>query len=576
MILRPLLHREYVGAGPQRELRMPGTRARDCQQAFRKPPADAEYLLSNLRVQNFEQAHSETWGNGEVCPTAASFSGSRQPGGEGSGSFGRRRCLAVGDETGRVGLLTSGEESQGARSPWSVSSDWVAHRSGIYDLTWLDNERLITASGDRTLRLWDAETGDYISTFGCHPGTVRTVRPFNQNPNLFVSGCRGGLVLIWDPRAKRNPTARGPSGELCLTAEAEYDDLHCAAPKRRSGYRQPMAISCVLPTRDDRLLATASVHGEIKFWDIRVVGRKQDPVQEIPTAPFVHGMQRRPGITSLDFDPCGSKLLVSYRDSDIVVYEWMHYNSKIRSTEHFRTFTGSASAPYSCSSFYVHSCFSPDGNYVLSGSSVAHDQSALIWDVYGSSSLPTKALFGHTDEVTTVHWDPHNMNTIASISDDASVRIWEINESRFHNRASRVEPELSVAARRGRVYPGNDHDVRTSLSSSGTSFGGHASAMPGRKNLLNNGMRLWTPNPQQQPSRRRLKIHLKTPKQLKRNTGEGVADDVTDDATELSTPHKRKAVTLLDFWQPLQTSSKRPTVKQQKVAKEDKENNDCN
>ncbi|GBG26076.1 Guanine nucleotide-binding protein subunit beta-1 [Hondaea fermentalgiana] len=427
MLLRPLFHREYVGSGPSRLGQLPGARGEtSSQRAFRKSPSDHEYLVSSLRVGDFALSHDEAWDD-EICPTAIKFPKYRE-----TSHHGGRRRLAIGDEQGRVGVFTSdngqgnaaGSSSSNGHSGWSKSSTWAAHRSYIYDLAWLSPTQLVTASGDRTLRLWDAETCEYVSTFGCHPGTVRTVSPFNENPNLFVSGCRGGLVLIWDHRAKQNPNARGPSGELCLMPSAEYDDLHCAAPKRRSGYRQPMAISSVLPTRDDRLLATASVHGEVKFWDIRVVGRKQDPVQTIPTAPFVQGMQRRPGITSLDFDPSGSKLLVSYRDADLVVYEWIHYNAKQRNPDHFRTFTGSEDRPYACSSFYIHSCFSPDGNYILSGSGAgAGEDQALIWDVYGPSPLPVAALRGHRDEVTGVHWDPSAFGTIATVSDDASARM---------------------------------------------------------------------------------------------------------------------------------------------------------
>ena len=56
--------------------------------------------------------------------------------------------------------------------------------------------------------------------------------------------------------------------------------------------------------------------------------------------------------------------------------------------------------------FYVKACLSPDGRYLLSGSS---DEHAYIWDtcdLKGDKYLPIVKLVGHNAEVTSVAWCP--------------------------------------------------------------------------------------------------------------------------------------------------------------------------
>lgn len=56
--------------------------------------------------------------------------------------------------------------------------------------------------------------------------------------------------------------------------------------------------------------------------------------------------------------------------------------------------------------FYVKACLSPDGRYLLSGSS---DEHAYIWDtcnLKGDKYLPIVKLVGHSAEVTSVAWCP--------------------------------------------------------------------------------------------------------------------------------------------------------------------------
>lgn len=82
-----------------------------------------------------------------------------------------------------------------------------------------------------------------------------------------------------------------------------------------------------------------------------------------------------------------------------------------------RTFSGPS---LRADSFFVRSCFSPDGAHILSGSS---DSQLHVWNAAASSdgdAAPT-LLQGHAAEASDVAW---TRGMLASCSDDGTVRVW--------------------------------------------------------------------------------------------------------------------------------------------------------
>ena len=58
---------------------------------------------------------------------------------------------------------------------------WQAHSNAIFDVDWMDGEdKIVTASGDQTVALWDINTGDRMCTFRGHTSSVRSVN-FQRN-----------------------------------------------------------------------------------------------------------------------------------------------------------------------------------------------------------------------------------------------------------------------------------------------------------------------------------------------------------------------------------------------------------
>ncbi|ODV95936.1 hypothetical protein PACTADRAFT_49367 [Pachysolen tannophilus NRRL Y-2460] len=75
------------------------------------------------------------------------------------------------------------------------------HKCYISDCEFINNNQILTASGDLTCALWDIARGSRVREFTQHLGDVLSlaVQPATSNP-LFVSGSADGIARVWDLR----------------------------------------------------------------------------------------------------------------------------------------------------------------------------------------------------------------------------------------------------------------------------------------------------------------------------------------------------------------------------------------
>src|SRR5258708_31594250 len=87
------------------------------------------------------------------------------------------------------------------------------HTSWIGRIAWSPDGRMLASpSDDKTIRLWDAETGECLRTLEGHEGPVISVA-FDPSAHTLASGSADSMIKLWEPA----------SGKLLRTLEGRKD-----------------------------------------------------------------------------------------------------------------------------------------------------------------------------------------------------------------------------------------------------------------------------------------------------------------------------------------------------------------
>ncbi|KAJ1519739.1 hypothetical protein ONE63_004995 [Megalurothrips usitatus] len=332
-----------------------------------------------------------------------------------------QHLLALANEDGKIAI-----QDTNLRSDHNPFEGHQAHRNAIFDISWAPGEmRLVSASGDHTAVLWDIQQAggmQEIARFHAHTRSVKTVAFPKEDKMVFATGARDGVIMLWDTRVQRNQSAvNRPDNFICNSHNAPGTPGPSSGSKSRRAKSVPSRASSItsLVFQDNHSLISCSAgDGKIKVWDIRksysTYRREPQPKYSMST-PNGSG---RSGFTCLALDGSGFKLYASCMDNTIYCYNVATYEE-----QPVGMFKGHKNG-----SFYVRSCLSPDGRYLLSGSS---DENAYIWDTHMQSkdvNLPVVKLVGHHAEVTCVAWNPVGEMKIVTCSDDARHCLWRIGQ----------------------------------------------------------------------------------------------------------------------------------------------------
>jgi len=270
-----------------------------------------------------------------------------------------------------------------------------------------DGRFLASASWDRTVKLWDAITGQDVMTLRGHSDVVLDVA-YRPDGRQIASASQDETVKLWDTTTGREiQTLRGhaapvvdvaysPDGRHLASASIDmtlmlWDSASGQHLLTLRGHKNPVRGVAYSP--DGRHIASASEDDTVKMWDAATG-------QEIRT---LRGHSN--AVLKVAFRPDGRQIASASGDNTVKLWD-AATGQEIRTLRgHTQSISGVA--------------FSPDGCHIASGS---EDQTVRFWEVETGQEILTP--LGHFDGVFGVAYSP-NGRQIATAGVDQTVRLWD-------------------------------------------------------------------------------------------------------------------------------------------------------
>jgi WD40 repeat protein len=273
-----------------------------------------------------------------------------------------------------------------------------------------DGSRIVTASFDATARLWDGRDGAALATLSGHTNIVESAA-FSPDGSRIVTASGDKTARLWDgrsgaPLATLSGHTEGvynavfsPDGSRIVTASFDttarlWDGRSGAALATLSGHTRMVSSAEFSP--DGSRVVTASGDKTARLWD----GRSGAALATLSG--------HTGAVNSAEFSPDGSRIVTSSGDKTARLWDGR---------------SGAALATLSGHTEFVGSAvFSPDGSRIVTSSS---DATARLWDGRVGAALAT--LFGHTGEVWSAAFSPDG-SRIVTASVDKTARLWNVKE----------------------------------------------------------------------------------------------------------------------------------------------------
>ncbi|NXM37487.1 AHI1 protein, partial [Gymnorhina tibicen] len=249
--------------------------------------------------------------------------------------------------------------------------EFYGHLNIVYDLCWSkDNQYLLTASSDGTVRMWKIEmkAASAVRVFP-HPSFVYTAKYHPIADSLVVTGCYDSVIRIWNANVK---------------------EIHGQLLQELDGHKSFINTLCF--DAEGHHMFSGDSSGLIIVWDTPVKGSSQHLFQhwKINKEIKENDIKGTP-INHLEVHPNGRRLLIHAKDSTLRIMDLRILAAKkyIGATNYREK---------------IHSTLTPCGTFLFSGS---EDGKAYVWNPETGDQVAIYSELSFTSPLRDVAFHPH-------------------------------------------------------------------------------------------------------------------------------------------------------------------------
>ncbi|WP_413173039.1 WD40 repeat domain-containing protein [Anabaena azotica] len=270
-----------------------------------------------------------------------------------------------------------------------------------------DGEVLVSGCADKTINIWNLQTGKLIRTLTGNSGAISSVAVSPDGQFLAVGSCEHpqGNVKVWNLKTGKlihtllghqkpvNVVAISPDGTVLASGSHKIKIWSLQKGERICTLWHSSAVEAVAISADGTILASGSSDYKIRLWNPRT----GDPLRTM--------MGHLGEVTSIAINADEEVLFSGSADKTIKV--WHLSTGKL-----LKTLNGHTEQVKSIA-------VSPNGKFLFSCSA---DKTIKMWDIHTGEVLQT--LTGHSGVVTSLSLSADG-KFLASGSADKTVKIWQ-------------------------------------------------------------------------------------------------------------------------------------------------------